>query len=194
MPHKYTTENIEWLSVNRPLYAEQELSRRFFKKFKANVSPSALAQACCKRGFKPPLINIGSYKKGSVPFNKGLKGVRNSIKSEFTKGHSPHNALTVGMEVFSKDFWYTKVAEPNKWRTKHSVIYENEIGEIPVGSAVIFLDSDRNNFALDNLALVTRHELLQMNRHKYRQMPEQLKPAVLSLSRLEVKIFERGKQ
>ncbi len=76
---------------------------------------------------------------------------------------------------------------------KHNVIWEKENGAIPKGSVVIFLDSDVNNFDPSNMALATRAELLQMNRNKYKQVPGELKPAVLALSRLESKIHQVGK-
>ncbi len=192
MPHKYTTENIAWLWANRPLYAERELSARFYEKFNALISPAGLAQQCSKRGIKPPLINIGMIKKGNIPFNKGKKGIRVSIKSEWVAGNRPHNAVPIGSERFSKDYWYIKVAEPKKWMAKHNVIWEKANGAIPKGSVVIFLDSDVNNFNLNNMALATRAELLQMNRNKYKTMPGELKPAVLALSRLESKIYQVG--
>lgn len=193
MPHKYTTENIEWLSVNRPLYAERELSARFYDKFKALVSPSALAQQCCKRGFKPPPVNVGFFAKGSVPFNKGLKGIRYSIPTEFVKGSMPHNYKPVGTERFSKDYWYIKVADSKKWRAKHNIIWEQQNGPIPSNHVVIFLDSNIDNFAIDNLALITRSDLLRMNKNGYKQSHSEIKPAVLALSKLEAKLFDRSK-
>jgi len=194
MPHKYTTENIDWLSVNRHLYAERELSAKFYDKFNVLISPSALAQQCYKRGIKPPIINIGCFKKGQLPPNKGVKGIRHSIKTEFTKGNRPANSVNVGTEVFAKDYWKVKVSEPNKWRLKHNLIWETKHGRsIPKGSAVIFLDSNINNFEIENLLLITRAELLQMNRNNYKLMPKELKPSVLALSKLESQIYKSTK-
>ena len=190
MPHKYTTENITWLSANRPNYAERELSQKFFEEFKVLISPAALAQQCHKRGIKPPAINIGRIKKGNVPFNKRKKGIRVSMTTEFKKGNKPKNTLPVGTEVFSKDYWYVKTAEPNTWTAKHRVIWESVNGKIPNGSSIIFLDSNVNNFDVTNLDIVTKSELLQMNRNKYKQINQELKPSLLALSKLETKIYK----
>jgi hypothetical protein len=192
MAHKYTNENIDWLATSRPLYAEQELSAKFHQRFKVLISPAALVQQCCKRGFKPPAVNIGRIKKGNIPFNKGLKGRRVSMVTEFKKGNRPKNSQALGTEVFRNDYWYIKV-EPNKWTAKHRAIWETAYGELPKGLSVIFIDSDITNFALDNLATVTKAELLQMNRNKYKQMNNELKPSLLALSRLEASIYKISK-
>jgi hypothetical protein len=52
---------------------------------------------------------------------------------------------------------------------------------------VIFKDGNIRNFDLDNLLLVTRAELLTMNLHDYKNQPEELKPSVLALARVEAK-------
>jgi hypothetical protein len=50
------------------------------------------------------------------------------------------------------------------WRHKHITIWEAANGKVPRGHVVIFADGDKSNFALDNLILVSRGELVVMNR------------------------------
>ena len=44
---------------------------------------------------------------------------------------------------------------------KHQYIYEQKYGKIPKGYCVVFLDQDKRNFDINNLALVKRNILLQ---------------------------------
>jgi len=53
-------------------------------------------------------------------------------------------------------------------RQMQALIWEKANGEIPDGHAVIFLDGNRSNFSLENLALVSRAELAYMNRNNLR--------------------------
>lgn len=61
---------------------------------------------------------------------------------------------------------WIKIAEPNKWRQKHVVIWEQAHGPRPAGDVVIFADQDHQNFEVDNLLLATQAENLVANRHK----------------------------
>jgi hypothetical protein len=58
-----------------------------------------------------------------------------------------------------------KVSDPNKWRLKHNVIWEEIHGQIPKGHCIIFLDGNRLNLELDNLHLITRAQLARLNHH-----------------------------
>lgn len=56
-----------------------------------------------------------------------------------------------------------KIAEPNKWRGKHVVVWESLNGPRPKGQKVIFADGNHRNFNPENLILVSNEELLIMN-------------------------------
>ena len=45
-------------------------------------------------------------------------------------------------------------------------MYEKEHGSIPKGCNIVFADGNKQNLELDNLVLVTKAELLIMNRNK----------------------------
>ena len=99
------------------------------------------------------------FKKGHVPINKGTKGMFPNAggSTRFKKGHRPANWKPVGSERCNVDgYWEVKVAEPRKWKMKHVVMYEKEHGPVPKGHIVIFLDGNKNNLTLENLALISR--------------------------------------
>ena len=98
------------------------------------------------------------FKKGHVPINKGTKGMFPNAggKTRFPKGHRPHNWLPVGTEVRdSYGYWKVKIAEPNKWRYKHILMWEEAHGPVPKGKVIVFLDGDRNHCEMENLALIS---------------------------------------
>ena len=146
----------------------------------------------------------GRFEKGNPSWNKGKKGFMGPNRTSFKKGHNPPNRKGVGSErICSKEgYVWVKVEErdpytglPTRYRPKHKVVWEQTHGQpVPQGCAIIFKDNDIYNFDPDNLECVTRAELLQLNRNRYKEMPEELKPSTLALSKLQAKYFERRKQ
>ena len=99
------------------------------------------------------------FKKGNVPINKGTKGMFPNAggATRFKKGHRPANWKPVGSERCNVyGYWEVKVAEPRKWKQKHVLLWEQEHGPVPKGHIVIFLDGDKNNLTLENLAMISR--------------------------------------
>jgi len=145
----------------------------------------------------------GCFEKGSRPWNAGTKGVMRPNRTTFKKGNVPPNRKPVGTErVDSKDgYILVKINEtnpytgfPTRYKLKHIVIWERVHGPVPKGMAVIFKDGNKRNFDLDNLALVSRAELLHLNRIGYADTSSELKPSTLALAKLEVKVFGRNRE
>lgn len=57
-----------------------------------------------------------------------------------------------------------KVAEPNIWRLKQRVVWEQHHGQIPEGHKIIFLDGNKENLDISNLEMITNDEMLETNR------------------------------
>ena len=53
------------------------------------------------------------------------------------------------------------------------------------------LDRDITNNALENLMLVTRAELLALNQYNYKEAPDEVKPTLLAMIKLETKLHTR---
>lgn len=106
------------------------------------------------------------FKKGQESWNKGIKGFMKANVTSFKKGQKPINHVNIGSERTDKDgYSFIKIAEPSVWKLKHRIIWEERFGEIPKTHAVIFVDGNKLNFDLNNLALVHRRDLLFFNRH-----------------------------
>lgn len=73
---------------------------------------------------------------------------------------------------------------------KHFELGEQLHGPVPEGMCLLFRDGKQINCMPENLMLITRAELLRLNKHQYREIPDDLKPSVLALAKLEVKTFK----
>jgi hypothetical protein len=112
----------------------------------------------------------GCFEKGHQSWCKGLHigTYPGSEVGQFKKGSKPKNAMPIGTERYSNGYIYVKVQDGHKnnnWKAKHIKVYEDYHGPIPSGHVVIFADSDRHNFDIDNLILITRSQLARMNQN-----------------------------
>ena len=163
---KYTDEMKQFILDNYKGRYNQELADLFNQKFNTNITSRTIKSYKAKNKLNSGLT--GKFRKGQTPHNKGKKmpkEVYEKVKhTMFAKGNVPPNHRPVGSERISKDGYIeVKVAEPNKWRLKQRVVYEETKGKIPEGCPIIFLDGNKRNFDIDNLRCITRSELLYLN-------------------------------
>lgn len=127
----------------------------------------------------------GRFEKGHIPFNKGRKMpaeiYAKAAPTMFKKGQLPAQTRPIGAECWRDDgYLWVKVAQPNKWRLKHRVIWETTNGPIPDGHKNIFADGNRSNFDINNLICVSAAELARLNqRGLIFNNPEATKAGVL---------------
>lgn len=92
-------------------------------------------------------------------------GQRMSIKTEFQKGNRPHNTAPIGTEVIVKGgFIKVKISQDKKpayknWKFKHILVWEKFNGPVPAGKRIIFINGNRQDCTIDNLRLVSIHDL-----------------------------------
>ena len=163
---KYTDEMKQFILDNYKGRYNQELADLFNQKFNTNVTSRTIKYYKANNKLNSGLS--GKFRKGQTPHNKGKKmpkEVYEKVKhTMFANGNVPPNHRPVGSERISKDGYIeVKVAEPNKWRLKQRVVYEEAKGKIPEGCTIIFLDGNKRNFDIDNLRCITRSELLYLN-------------------------------
>ena len=162
--HKWTNEEKEYLASIVKGSTYEEITKQMNDKFEYNFSKEQIKGMMYRN--KLTTGTVGYFKKGSTPWNKGLKGYMGANKTSFKKGTIPPQYRPVGSERITKDGYIEiKVEDPNKWELKHRVIWEQHNGEIPKGHAIIFADGDKSNLDIDNLLLVSRKQLLFMNRN-----------------------------
>lgn len=203
----YSAEEMEWLEANR-LLPITEYHAGFCQHFQRFDVAAANLHALRKRkGWKTG--RTGQFVKGGIPVNKGVPcapgtGGRhpNAQRSQFRKGQLPHNAIGAGHErIDSKDGYIVMIVdEVNPWTGaatrpvhKHRYLWEKLHGPIPDDHILKCLDGDKTNCDPSNWELVDRGVLPRINGGKatrvmaYDTAPPELKPAILTLARLEQK-------
>ncbi len=118
-----------------------------------------------------------------------------SEKGWFKKGNQPHNHLPVGSEVKDGEGYVKiKIAEPNRWRYKHRLVYEQFYGAIPPGGLVIFADGNIYNFEPENLVVMTRSENAYTTSTNLRSTDASLTKTGLAVAKIDLKIREIEKK
>jgi hypothetical protein len=120
------------------------------------------SQKCYHEWRRDKGITTGQFSNGFTPWNKNLKGIHLSPNSEFKKGISARNKLPIGSvqirhrkrEVGDRAF--VKTAEPNTWRLRALVVWEERYGPLPKGLLVHHIDRDTLNDEVSNLAAFSR--------------------------------------
>ena len=165
---KYEQEHIDFIKAHQGASA-REMAELFTKHFNISVSINQMKGLMYRNRISSG--KTGRFEKGHIPNSKGQKMSKEQYEkcksTMFKKGHIPKNHREIGSERITKDGYIEiKIKEPNLWVLKHRLIYEKYYGEIPAGYSVIFGDGDKLNCNIDNLILVSRSELLIMNRNK----------------------------
>jgi hypothetical protein len=108
------------------------------------------------------------FQPGHIPHNKGIKGFCTpGLKiSQYKPGNIPSTCKPIGAER-KNGYGYVevKIAHPNVWKSKHTVIWEKANGSVPKGEIIIFADGNKMNFDLENLLMISKRELIIMNRN-----------------------------
>lgn len=165
---QYTEEQIGYLKeLSAQGLFNAEITRRFNERFGTNRTETAIQLQRVQYGF--PTTARNWFKKGHVPWNKGLKGVNFGGKeTQFKPGHKPANWMPIGSERVNADGYVEVKIQDGKlqknWKCKHVLIWEQHNSQpVPPGHAVIFGDGNRRNFDPENLILVSRAQLARMN-------------------------------
>lgn len=107
-------------------------------------------------------------------------------KGWFKKGHIPHNTLEVGAKVKDSDgYWKIKIAQPDKWEYIHRLIWENAYGKLDRQTPVIFLNQNKDDLRLENLAVVDRADLCTVNKWIKFSEDAEFNKTVLELAKLK---------
>lgn len=184
----FTDEQEQWIYDNAKGTGNVELTNKFNEHFGEHRQVKQFKS--WKSNHKVSSGLTGWFEKGRVDEHKGDHSFRipNSEKTRFKKGHCPKNHLPVGTIVKTTDgYFQTKVAEPNKWKLTHRLIWEEANGPIPKDYTVTFLDKNKENLELSNLALLSRRAQLVAQHHYGLSEDQEISKSVIQLSELQVK-------
>lgn len=138
----------------------------------------------------------GYFEKGHTPVNKGQKGCAPGCeKGWFKKGELPSCHRPVGSErVDVYGYTIVKVAEPNVWKFKHKLIWEQHRGEIPEKHVVTFLDGDKSHLEIENLALLSMAESLELTRSGLRSENAEFTKTGILITKVKRACRNRGER
>lgn len=109
---------------------------------------------------------MGKFNKGHKPWNKGLKGIHLSPKTEFKSGKlENHPSFKGGIQRMSTGEVYVAIA-PNKRVRQARLVWEQHNGKIPYGFVIYHTDKNPGNNDIENLEAISRAELAIRNKNE----------------------------
>ena len=132
---------------------------------------------------KSPASIASRFPKGHTPGNKGKRVSPETYAkcqpTMFKNGHTPVNHREVGSERINVDGYIEiKVAEPNRWRLKHRVIWEQVNGAIPKGFNVQFKNHNRQDCRIENLYLISKAEQMAKENSFWTKYPKEIQEII----------------
>jgi hypothetical protein len=191
----WTPELVEFVKQNNQGRTAKELAELINQTFNMNLKGDQIKAVRGRLKIDSGLT--GYFPKGHEPKNKGRKGycAPGSEKGWFKKGHKPWNHAEVGDEAWTTDgYLKVKIAEPNKWRHKHVLVWEAQNGKVPEGFMVTFRNGNHADCTIENLALISKAENGIMNTQHLRSEDPELTDSGIFLARLKNKISKVEKE
>ena len=189
--HIWSDEEKKYLKEIVVDRSYKEIIKMMNDKFEYQFIESQIKGALRRYGLNTGLT--GQFTKEHTPWNKGEKGLSIGGKETwFKKGHQPINHRKVGSERITVDgYTEIKVAEPNKWRLKHRVMYEKYHNvKLDPKQLIIFADRDKSNMSKENLLLVDNNQLLILNQNGLINENRELTKTGLNIANIIIKLNE----
>lgn len=174
--HRWTDEQVEYLKEIAEGRSRKEITKLFNEKFNLDLPFEKVRDYMNNNGIKNNLDT--RFKKGYLVKEQKIKDLRKPIGTETT---------------WVNGYKRIKISE-KKWVYKHHYIWEQHHGEIPKGYSVIFLDKNKENFNINNLAVVSRKELLFINNKGFLKEDTDLSKVGVTLAKLMMKAKELEKK
>ncbi len=166
-PVKQVKPTKLYVSYKRQVWICEECGVKFTAKPSKNGVRRFCGAACYKAWHKRNPTNTGNFKKGQKPWNTGARGIHLSPATEFKPGHRPANYMSLGSTKIcsqrngsTRKQAYIKIAEPNTWKARALIIWEEHNGQLPDGMILWHKDGDSLNDDISNLEAITRAESL----------------------------------
>jgi len=168
----------------------QEMVEAFNIKFKSNRDVFFAANYCRRKDIKKTHKPSNSaFKKGMIPWNKGVKNSTGHSKSRFKKGHKANCQPIGSTRISSKTGTIQiKVSQPAHWREISHIEWEKHNPPMKKGEIICYLDGNVNNYQIDNLMCVTRQELGSTMNEGVGDMTAEQKKATLLIAKIKMRV------
>ena len=174
--HFWTHEQKEYLKEIAPGKSRKEIKELVNVKFNLNLNLSQINYVMANNKIKTGVDS---------KFKKGYKAGTHKRKGP---------SKPVGTEITCVDGYIKIKISEDKWMHKHHYVWQQHHGEIPKGYNIIFLDKNKKNFDINNLAAVSRKELLFINKKGFLKEDTDLSKVGVALARLMMKAKELEKK
>lgn len=169
-----------------------DLTEKINKKFGINYSVKQIMSFCQRNKCLNCCKSGTQFSKGHIPWNKGknMKCSESQKQHWFQKGHKPPQTKPIGYERIDKDGYIQVKVSDNNFIPKQRLIYEKHYGSISDNECVIFLDGNKRNFNINNLALVSKAENLELTRKNLRTNDTELSKTGVMIAKINCKNYE----
>ena len=172
----YTSEQMSWLKENYPKMGTTIATKEFNKTFNQNRTWDAIRTLC--RRNKIRCNNEILSKRG-----------RNNAKK-----YIPINSIIES----SQGYLYIKINDIKNvkksvnYQLLHHYIWEHEKGNIPENHVIIFLDGDRKNCSIKNLATVPQSYNTLMMKYNLKSENQEITKTAIEWCKLYEKLRKQG--
>ena len=218
-----TDEMLQYLKDNIAGATHQEITDQINARFSTNFTKEQIANLAVRKGIKNGMWqrrsvfpeHIRKFMAENCKGNRAREMVvllndtfgTNYTEKQIAAYYRKHGLksgvasryVPIGTLIFRKDSWYyEKVADgpnPNKnWKAKHVMVWEEANGPVPEGHMVIFLDGNRRNYQLENLALCPYDVGMEMNHMNLRFDNAQLTKTGMLIAKVNLQARRRQKK
>ena len=203
----FDAEKSEWFASFAPGHSWREISEEHERLYGWPLTHVQVKNARHRFGVSSGTVG-GRFPKGHVPFNKGRKrsewadaAAEERMRiGQFKIGIMPHNGhQPIGTEKEYDGYVYVKVAPRrtnprsahDNWVQKNRLVWEQANGPIPANHVIVFLDGDRSNCDLTNLALCSRSVLSICNHEGIRWHDRESFDAAVAYAALKAEIRKK---
>jgi hypothetical protein len=195
----WTEAEIAWLHAHTRGLTLAQIRAALARVFGTDHALPAIRAALNNRGISTGVDT--RIRPGQVPWNKGRTGYIGANRTSFAPGNQPVTTKPLGtLRRNSDGYLEIKIAEPNPWtgaatryKALHVVVWERAHGPVPPHHAVLFVDSDKDNTALENLRCVHRGVLGILSKRGWHTLPPALRPAAIAAAELELAVTRKRK-
>jgi hypothetical protein len=199
---KYSDAEVAWLRENATMMIT-DYHRAFCERFdRTDVT------ACALSGFRKkqkwPTGRDGRFNKGVAPWSKGRKIGNNpgSARTQFKRGSRSGVAAKIYKPIGSERVHYSGYLQrkihdglpmQSRWKLVHCIEWEKLNGPVPKGMA-LKCKGERLDTNPSNWELVPRGLLPRLNGKSgrgYDQAPDELKPTIMAVAKLEHRLRDR---